>query len=109
MLRDRGKMKWQGFFMPEHIRALREMEMEMKETKKPLLDEYEMQEMNETIQTALLNRWKVRLTLHERGFERDVEGWIRGVRTHEQILELKTEEELEKVELEALIRVQLLG
>ncbi|SFF08871.1 hypothetical protein SAMN05428981_11520 [Bacillus sp. OV194] len=26
MLRDRGTMKWQGMFMPEHVKLLREMD-----------------------------------------------------------------------------------
>ncbi|MDQ0186306.1 hypothetical protein J2S16_002914 [Cytobacillus kochii] len=30
MIRDRGKMKWQGFFMSEHIVLLKQIPLNMK-------------------------------------------------------------------------------
>lgn len=38
MLRDRGTLKWQGMFMPEHVKLLREMDWDNKKKTKPELD-----------------------------------------------------------------------
>lgn len=48
MLRDRGKMRWQGFFMMEHVNMLWEMEEEYLRTARPLLDEGQLFEILES-------------------------------------------------------------
>ncbi|MFY0762275.1 hypothetical protein AB1K32_26130 [Metabacillus dongyingensis] len=48
MLRDRGKMKWQGFFMMEHVNMLWDMEEEYLRTARPLLDEGQLFEILES-------------------------------------------------------------
>ncbi|WHY74532.1 YolD-like family protein [Fictibacillus enclensis] len=53
MLRDRGKMKWQGMFMPEHVKSLREFDWDNKRKKKPELEEQQLEIMEETICEAM--------------------------------------------------------
>ncbi|MCQ6268079.1 YolD-like family protein [Fictibacillus sp. WQ 8-8] len=53
MLRDRGKMKWQGMFMPERVKSLREFDWDNKKKTKPELDEQQLEIMEETICEAM--------------------------------------------------------
>jgi hypothetical protein len=53
MLKERGLKKYQGFFMTEHTDSLRQYFKEYEYKKKPILDEHKIEEMNQTIQTAL--------------------------------------------------------
>ncbi|MGF7535466.1 YolD-like family protein [Bacillus mexicanus] len=48
MKKDEVNIKWQGFFVPEHIQALRERQKEQKE-KSPVLDEQKLEEMNSIV------------------------------------------------------------
>jgi YolD-like protein len=49
MLRDRGTIKWQGMFLPEHVKLLREHYKGMDNKEKPVLDEQQIELMEETI------------------------------------------------------------
>ncbi|HER2169496.1 TPA: YolD-like family protein, partial [Streptococcus pyogenes] len=45
MIRDRGKnIKWQGFFMPEHIKMLKDAEQDYYKTPRPQLDETQIED-----------------------------------------------------------------
>lgn len=49
MKKDEINIKWQGFFVPEHIQALRGRQKEMKKEKPPVLDEQKLEEMNSIV------------------------------------------------------------
>ncbi|MDQ0862130.1 YolD-like family protein [Bacillus sp. V2I10] len=53
MLRDRGKMKWQGFFMTEHLKLLWDMEEEYLKTARPLLDEGQIEDLERLLSESL--------------------------------------------------------
>ncbi|KRG13932.1 hypothetical protein ACA30_13475 [Virgibacillus soli] len=52
MMKDRGMKKWHGFMMPEHIGSLGGMWHEGEKEKKPILDEYQLREIDEKLATA---------------------------------------------------------
>lgn len=56
MLRDRGKMKWQGFFMTEHVKLLWDMEEEYLRTARPLLDEGQIEDLEGLLSLSLLDK-----------------------------------------------------
>ncbi|MDR7074226.1 YolD-like family protein [Fictibacillus barbaricus] len=49
MLRDRGNIKWQGMFLPEHVKLLVEYNQVQKKKQRPVLDEQQMELIQETI------------------------------------------------------------
>jgi YolD-like protein len=53
MLRDRGNIKWQGMFLPEHVKALREHQLELKKKSKAVIDLQQIKLMEETIREAM--------------------------------------------------------
>ncbi|MEC1155662.1 YolD-like family protein [Cytobacillus horneckiae] len=61
-LRDRGKVKWQSaFMMPEHLAALKRFENDYYQEKKPMLDQYEIDEIESKIHYAMEFAFKVKL------------------------------------------------
>ncbi|SFE90809.1 YolD-like protein [Bacillus sp. OV194] len=67
MLRDRGKMKWQGMFMPEHVKGLRELDWDSHYKEKPELDQQQLEVMEETICEAMENNLGLCFVYYERG------------------------------------------
>lgn len=52
-VKDRGNIKWQGMFLTEHVKLLREMEEESRKMPQPNLDEYDLQLIQEEVELAL--------------------------------------------------------
>jgi YolD-like protein len=53
LLRDRGNIKWQGMFLPEHVKLLREFDRAHNNKKKPEIDEQQLELMQDTIYEAM--------------------------------------------------------
>lgn len=51
--KDRGRKKWTAMMLPEHISMLKEMNIDYEKESKPILDEYQLQEINEKIGTTV--------------------------------------------------------
>jgi hypothetical protein len=74
-IRDRGKIKWLGaLFAPEHRTMLRELARDELRQAKPIIDEYEIAEMENRIceameynQLVVISKWKDGFTYEERG------------------------------------------
>lgn len=58
-IKDRGKIKWQGMFLTEHVQALRELAEEGMRMPQPKLDEYDLQLIQEEMDIALKRRCNV--------------------------------------------------
>ncbi|SIT91798.1 YolD-like family protein [Edaphobacillus lindanitolerans] len=77
MLRDRGNIKWTAMMLPEHIHELRKWEEEDKLVKRPELTEWDLQEIQAEIDTAMRRRCQV-----------EVQTWRAGeIRTHIGVIE----------------------
>lgn len=91
-IRDRGKMKWQGaFFMPEHVKVLREIERDMMRIQKPLLDEYQIEEMERQVCEAMEFSQAVKLTIWRDGFTYEEIGRVHYLDPLQKEVRLKTE------------------
>jgi hypothetical protein len=74
-IRDRGKVKWLGaLFAPEHRTMLRELARDELRQARPLLDEYEIEELENRICEAMeftypviISKWEDGFTCEERG------------------------------------------
>jgi hypothetical protein len=77
-IRDRGKKKWQSaFFMPEHVKMLRELRSDYQKTSKPILDESQIDDFEQKLCMALEFKQAVNITTWESGFFREFKGFLR--------------------------------
>lgn len=77
MLKDRGNIKWTAMMLPEHIHELRKWEAEGDLVKRPELTEWDLQEIQAEIDTAMRRQCQV-----------EVQTWRAGeIRTHTGTIE----------------------
>jgi hypothetical protein len=67
MIKDRGKKKWQGFFMPEHISMLKRVDRESQKQHRPVLDPLQIEDMEQLLHESI-----------EKGTLLDVTTWVDG-------------------------------
>ncbi|MGO4888393.1 YolD-like family protein [Anaerobacillus sp. MEB173] len=53
MIRDRGNIKWTAMMLPEHVEMLKTLEEKTVYKTKPIVDEQQLTEMNETLCEAM--------------------------------------------------------
>jgi hypothetical protein len=68
MLKDRGSKKWQGFFLPEHKKMLKQMEIDLQKTERPSLDEGQLEEMERLISESFQQQTLLEFTTWKDGF-----------------------------------------
>jgi len=61
-LKDRGSIKWTAMMLPEHVGELRKWQADQDKVKKPVLDEFDYDIMQEEVERALVSGMEVRLT-----------------------------------------------
>lgn len=87
-IRDRGKIKWLGaLFAPEHRALLRELARDELRQAKPILDEYEIEELENRICEAMefnnpviISKWSDGFTYEEIGCVHYLDGIGKEVR-----------------------------
>ncbi|RFU71454.1 YolD-like family protein [Peribacillus saganii] len=76
-IRDRGKLKWQSaFFMPEHVSLLRAMKTDYHRIDKPVLDEYQIEELEQKICLAMEFTYQIKIQVWNAGFIKEYKGFI---------------------------------
>jgi hypothetical protein len=78
-IKDRGLMKWHGFFMPEHTGTLKKMHQEDSKIKIPILDEYQLEEFEERINSAVEYHLPVEFKIFVDGFEDKITGFVHHI------------------------------
>lgn len=68
MIRDRGKKKWHGFFMPENIKMMKDLWYDDTKTPRPHLDESEIEEMERLLSESLATQLLLEITTWKDGF-----------------------------------------
>ncbi|KQU25884.1 hypothetical protein ASG65_14875 [Bacillus sp. Leaf13] len=69
-LKDRGNIKWQSsMFLPEHVKLLKDLNKDYYRQVKPILDEYQLEEFENKIHTAMELSSTVKFTVFEDGFD----------------------------------------
>ena len=79
MIDDRGMKKWHGFMMPEHISDIKEMWLDGEREKKPILDEFQLKEIDEKLTAAQEFSLLLVFDLWFDGFFEEVEGIVHKV------------------------------
>ncbi|MBU7595932.1 YolD-like family protein [Metabacillus halosaccharovorans] len=73
MLKDRSLKKWAPFIMPEHKGLINSAFKESEKVKKPILDDYQIQEINTILVCSIQDQIEVKLTLWFDGFFEEIQ------------------------------------
>ncbi|WP_409293917.1 YolD-like family protein [Peribacillus sp. SCS-26] len=111
-IRDRGKIKWQGaFFMPEHVKMLKEMKRDENRVEKPLLDEYQIEEFENKICFAMEFKLQIMAVVWEEGFEKTRIGMVHRLDEIYKLIYLETDgpaNELFRIFFDDIVRIEVL-
>jgi len=110
MIRDRGKIKWQGaFFMPEHVKMLGEIRRDDLKIVKPILDEYQIEEFEQKLLLAMEFTYKVKIKVWEEGFFFEYSGTITRIDEFSKLIYLETEEKIIKIKFGDVMNIELMN
>ncbi|MFJ6211612.1 YolD-like family protein [Lysinibacillus sp. NPDC092081] len=97
MIRDRGSMKWTAMMLPEHLGLIRGWKQEQFYDKKRELTEWELEEIEQTIQRAFkMQKW-ITLTLWNNNHLQDETGLVTGTDTVKKELLLETDVAIKRI------------
>lgn len=91
MLHDRGKIKWQGFFMPEHIAKLNGLKVDYYKISKPVLDENQIEDMERLLQESYQENCALEVTTWKDGFFSKRVGQITDISPIQRKIQIKDE------------------
>src|SRR5699024_11412636 len=94
MLKDRGKMKWTPFMLPEHVEWLKRVWEEDEKVSKPMLDPQEIETINRQLIEASKTKSLVKLTVYENGSINEYEGTIRALSSQTNTVIIKAKKEI---------------
>jgi len=107
MLRDRGNMKWTSMMLPEHLVEIKKWKKEQYFDKKRELTEWELEEIEQTIQRAFKMRKLIKLTLWDHNKLHDEIGKITGTDLYRKELLLDAELSIKRIQFEKIQKASL--
>lgn len=90
MIRDRGTMKWTAMMLPEHLKLLKEWKQESYVELPRELAEWEQEELQQSIERALVQNKNIMLTIWEKANYLQWSGVIQAIDEENQELLLET-------------------
>ncbi|MFJ7666730.1 YolD-like family protein [Lysinibacillus sp. NPDC097195] len=92
MIRDRGTIKWTAMMLPEHVQKIKEWKQEVFAEAPRELAEWELEELQQTIEQAINQQLDVTLTIWEGAKYLQWTGTIQSLNynVHELVLETIT-------------------
>lgn len=106
MIRDRGLIKWQGFFMPEHVGMLKKNNKEDMKIKKPILDEQELEEIGIIVMDSLNYTLPIKVTTWQDGYFKNQSGVVDKVDYLMKFLLLETENDKKQIMIKDITAVE---
>jgi len=106
LIRDRGLKKWHGFFMPEQVGMLKELNVEDKKQIKPQLDEQELEEIGFIVMDSLNHTLSIKITIWRDGFFTSLTGIVDKVDMLNKYILFETEEEKLKIMIDDITAVE---
>lgn len=88
MNNDRGVIKWTAMMLPEHVKLLREWQVEDTLTEKPELDEAQLEQINRNLQQAYTAHCPIRLHIWAPTGNFTVTSTIQKIMLQEQAIKL---------------------
>jgi len=90
MIRDRGTMKWTAMMLPEHLKLLKEWKQESYVELPRELAEWELEELQQSIERAVIKNKNIMLTVRENANYLQWSGVIQAIDEENQWLILET-------------------
>lgn len=104
--RTEVRLNWQGaFFMPEHVKMLKELKNDYLKQNKPLLDEQELEEIGIIVMDSLNHTFPIKFTIWDYGYFFDVIGTVVKVDLIEKKIMVETDLERKYIDVEKITRV----
>ncbi|MCL1696338.1 YolD-like family protein [Lysinibacillus sp. BPa_S21] len=97
MLKDRGSQKWTALMLPEHLVEIRKWKQEQFYDKKRELTEWELEEIEQTIQRAAAMQKHITLTLWNSNHLQDKTGLVTGIDPYKKELLLDTDISVKRI------------
>ncbi|MFS0763931.1 YolD-like family protein [Peribacillus phoenicis] len=111
-IKDRGKLKWQpALMLPEYVKLLNDVNKDYYRQVKPILDEYQLEEFENKIHTAMEFASPVKFTVWEDGFDWEYTGMIHRLDQFTKLIHLELEKEkghIIRVKFEDLVDIQII-
>ncbi|MGG1482415.1 YolD-like family protein [Bacillus smithii] len=105
---DRGNKKWTSLMLPEHVEMLRVADREYYKTPKPMLDPYQVQEIEEKIHYAMEYHYPVKFDVWYDGFVEKVSGHIHYLDQIQKEIRVKDNEgNIERVKFKNIVNVEV--
>ncbi|WP_147535743.1 YolD-like family protein [Bacillus marasmi] len=107
-IRDRGLKKWHGFFMPEHTGELKNIWLEDQRIAMPILDEYQLQEFEESLRYAIDYKLHVDIEVYVDGFIENKHGFVQRLDQITKEISLKAfNGELTVIKFKEILKVKV--
>ncbi|MFJ7665617.1 YolD-like family protein [Lysinibacillus sp. NPDC097195] len=107
MINDRGNMKWTSLMLPEHLVQLKEWKRKQFYDKKRELTEWELDEIEQTIQQAFKMQKLIKLTLWKNQKIFDEIGMITGTDIYKKELLLDTDLSIKHITFDMIQKASL--
>jgi hypothetical protein len=108
-LKDRGNKKWTAMMLPEHTAQLRQDDANYEKVKRPLLDEYDLEYIQDEINRAITLKSEVKIKLWIEGEFEFRRGTIDKVNLAKRYIEIEDPFGSERLSLEDIVGVLLEG
>lgn len=108
MIKDRGTIKWTAMMLPEHVKMLRDWEKEEDFLLPKEKTEWELEELQQTIQQATRTKKSLHLTLWSNQSWHHETGIITATDTAKRELLLETESTVKRVLLSSIYAAKLM-
>ena len=108
MIKDRGTIKWTAMMLPEHVKMLRDWEKEEDCILPKEKTEWELEELQQTIQQAARTKIPLYLTLwHNQSWHSEI-GMITAIDTTKRELLFETEFTVKRIQLSTIYAAKLM-
>ncbi|MED1419003.1 YolD-like family protein [Bacillus smithii] len=105
---DRGGKKWTSFFLPEHVEMLKYADRDYYKAPKPMLDPYEIQDMESKIHYASEFHYSVKFDVWYDGFVEKMRGYIHYLDPINKEVRIKDDEgNVDRIKFENIINVEV--
>lgn len=107
-LQDRGNKKWVAMMLTEHVSMLREYGKEIKREPRPDLDEWDYDEINNTLEMAIKSKADTKVKLWRDGAFIYNRGIVESVDLRRRVIELEDPFTLLQLKLDEIVDVTIM-
>ncbi|MGE7020396.1 YolD-like family protein [Solibacillus cecembensis] len=107
MIQDRGNIKWTAMMLPEHLELLREYKQADHVEPIKVLTEWELEELQQTIDQAINQQLDIKLNVWENGKYTQWTGIIKSINSNTNELTLETLLKTKRIPLSYVQSAQL--